>query len=199
MGKLKRIFFAVFLLLLIVSAVSGSSADFSGPADVGERFLDVQTFLFRIAARNNWSLIVANDVTSSIKEVKGETVEEALKNYFSQTRFGWRLFENCLYVGDERDLERFLNDLPELEVTLPKGKYNTKFSGVFQRIELSFLCGMLRGISGVEIRTSDQLRVNVMMRTKNMSWQRIILAIVHLNRYRINSTDFSIIISPEGS
>jgi len=199
MGKLKRVFKFLLLLLFLMNSVGHASTDFSGPPDVGERILDVHTFLFRISARNGWSLIVANDVTSSVKEVKGKTVEEALNNYFSQTRFSWRLFENCLYVGDGRDLETFLNDLPVLEASLPKGKYNTKFSGVFQRIELSFLCGMLRGISGVEIRPSDQLRVNVMMRTKNMTWQRIILAIVHLNRYRINSTDFSIVISPEGS
>lgn len=173
-------------------------ADFSGPSDVGERFVDVQTFLFRIAGKNGWSLIVSNEVNSSLKEVKGETVGEALKSYFSETKFGWRLFDGCLYVGDERDLDKFLADLPELEMMLPKSKNNNRFSGVFQRIELSFLCGMLRGMSGVELRTDDRLKVNMMMRSKNMSWQRIILAIVHLNRYRMHRTDFSIIISPEG-
>lgn len=199
MGKLKTKI--RFLIVLAMLSAIGSIvwADFSGPPDVGERFVDIQTFLFRIAGKNGWSLIVSNEVNSSVKEVHGKTVEEALKSYLSETRFRWRLFEGCLYVADERDLDKFLNELPELEMMLPKNKSLNRFSGVFQRIELSFLCGMLRGMSGVEIRTADRLRVNIMMRAKNMTWQRIILAIVHLNRYRINMTDFSIIISAEGS
>lgn len=199
MGKLQAEFRCLFLLIILSAIGSVACADFSGTSDVGERFVDVQTFLFRIAGKNGWSLIVANEVNSPLKEVKGKTVEEALKSYFSETRFHWRLFEGCLYVADERDLDKFLTELPELEMTLPKSKNNNRFSGVFQRIELSFLCGMLRGMSGVEIRTADRLRVNIMMRAKNMTWQRIILAIVHLNRYRVHRTDFSIIISAEGS
>jgi hypothetical protein len=186
---------------MLVSA-SGSTAgsEFAVPADVGERFIDVQTYLFRIAGKNNWSLIVSNSVNSPLKEVRGTTVAEALDNYFRTTPFGYRLYENCLYIAGKRELDQFFTSLPELEMALPKGKARAaNFNGIFQRIELPFLCGMLRGISGVEIRPADELRVSMMMRVKNMTWQRILLAIVHLNRFRITRTDFSILIFPEGA
>ncbi len=197
MVKMKRIIGSFFLLLLLASPLLGIS-DFSGLPDVGERFLDVRSFLFRVTGKNGWSLIVSNDVNSPQKEVKGDTIEEALSNYFKGTPYGYRLFDDCVYVARKHDLEQFFKDLPELEMGLPKGKGRATFSGVFQRIELSFLCGMLRSISGVEIRPSEELQISLMMRAKNISWQRIILAIVHLNRFRINRTDFSLVISPEG-
>lgn len=194
---MKKILGSFVLLLAFACPLLGIS-DFSGMPDVGERFLDVRSFLFRVAGKNGWSLIVSNDVTSPQKEVKGDTIEEVLTNYFKGTPYGYRLFDDCVYVARKNDLEQFLKDLPELEMGLPKGKGRATFSGVFQRIELSFLCGMLRGLSGVEIRPSEELRISLMMRAKNISWQRIILAIVHLNRFRINRTDFSLVISPEG-
>ncbi|MDD3146083.1 MAG: hypothetical protein PHD82_02165 [Candidatus Riflebacteria bacterium] len=172
-------------------------ADFSSSPDVGERFLDIRSFAFKIASQHGWSLIISNDVTSPLKEVKGETIEEALSNYFKNTPFGWRYFENCLYVANERELNRFFSLLPELEMSLPKGKDGAFFNGIFKRIELSVLCQLLKAISGVEIRTASGLESNIMMRARNMNWQRVLLSVSFLNRFQVDKTDFSVIISPE--
>ncbi|PKL44642.1 MAG: hypothetical protein CVV41_04565 [Candidatus Riflebacteria bacterium HGW-Riflebacteria-1] len=189
-------------LVLLMSAVSAeplsAKAGFSASPDVGDRFLDIHTFLYKIAARNGWSLIVSSEVNSPVREVIGSTVEDALKNYLDTTRFRWRLFENCLYVANEADLDLFFKTLPELELTMPRGQ-PANFNGNFMRIDIEMLCNMLRSVSGFEIRSSNDLQHSVMMRAKEMTWQRVLLAIVYLNRFRLNRTDFSITIFPAGS
>lgn len=189
------------VLALLVVAICGifhsAEAGFLSSPDVGERFLDVKSFAFKIAAKNGWSLIISNEVNSACKEVKGTTVEEAFAHYFKDTPFGWRYFEDCLYIANERELKQFFQKLPELETALPKGKSKAFFSGIFQRVELSLLCQLLKAISGVEIRTVDGFEGNVMMRARNMGWQRVLLSVAFLNRLKIDKTDFSVILSPE--
>lgn len=187
----------VFLVTILCAAASSVAAGFSSSPDVGERFLDVKSFAFKIAAKNGWSLIISNDVNSPCKEVKGTTVEEAFAHYFKDTSFGWRYFEDCLYIANERELKKFFQQLPELEMGLPKGKNGAFFSGIFQRVELSLLCQLLKAISGVEIRTASGFEGNIMMRARNMGWQRVLLSVAFLNRLKIDKTDFSVILSPE--
>jgi hypothetical protein len=183
---------------VVLGVVSSSAASgFSSSPDVGERFLDVKSFAFKIAAKNGWSLIISNEVNSPCKEVKGTTVEEAFAHYFKDTPFGWRYFEDCLYIANERELKKFFQKLPELEMGLPKGKSGAFFSGIFQQVELSLLCQLLKAISGVEIRTASGFEGNIMMRARNMGWQRVLLSVAFLNRLKIDSTDFSVILSPE--
>lgn len=188
---------SLMVLCLLFPSIAGAAGDFSGSPDVGERFLDIRSFAFKIASRNGWSLIISNDVTSPQKEVRGDTIEEALSNYFTNTPFGWRFFEDCLYIANERELNKFFSQLPELEMGLPKGKSGAFFSGIFQRVELSLLCELLKAISGVEIRTASGFEGNIMMRVRNMNWQRVLLAVSFLNRFQVDKTDFSVIISPE--
>ncbi len=187
------VFMAVVLGVTMASAASG----FSSSPDVGERFLDVKSFAFKIAAKNGWSLIISNEVNSPCKEVKGKTVEEAFAQYFKDTPFGWRYFEDCLYIANERELEKFFQKLPELEMALPKGKTGAFFSGIFQQVELPLLCQLLKAISGVEIRSTNGFEGNIMMRARNMGWQRVLLSVAFLNRLQIEKTDFSVILSPE--
>ena len=187
----------VFLVAVLSGALSSVAAGFSSSPDVGERILDVKSFAFKIAAKNGWSLIISNDVNSPCKEVKGTTVEEAFAHYFKDTPFGWRYFEDCLYIANERELKKFFQQLPELEMGLPKGKNGAFFSGIFQQVELSLLCQLLKAISGVEIRTATGFEGNIMMRARNMGWQRVLLSVAFLNRLKIDKTDFSVILSPE--
>ncbi len=187
----------VVLAAVLSVAVSSIAAGFSSSPDVGERFLDVKSFAFKIAAKNGWSLIISNEVNSPCKEVKGTTVEEAFAHYFKDTPFGWRYFEDCLYIANERELKKFFQQLPELEMGLPKGKNGAFFSGIFQQVELSLLCQLLKAISGVEIRTASGFEGNIMMRARNMGWQRVLLSVAFLNRLQIDKTDFSVILSPE--
>ncbi len=196
----------VGLLLLLLSLfaaalpeTASAKAGFKASPDVGGRFLDIHTFLFKIAAKNGWSLIVSSEVNSPIREVVGSTVEEALNNYLETTRYRWRFYEKCLYVAHESDLELFFKHLAELELTMPRGQARAGFSGNFVRIDLEMLCSMLKSISGVEIRPASDLRHSVMMRAADMSWQRVLLAIVYLNRFRMDRTDYSITIFPAGS
>ena len=176
-----------------------AKAGFSAPSAVGERFLDVHSYLFKVATRNGWSLIVSSEVNSPIKEVIGSTVEDALKNYLGATRFSWRFFENCLYVANTSDLDLYFSNLPELELTMPRGHAKTTFSAHFYRIDLDMLCSMLKSISGVEIRPANGLQQSVMMRATAMPWQRVILAVIYLNRFRADLTDYSITIFPADS
>lgn len=192
------IFFVVILLAAFAGPLS-ARAGFKAPPDVGERFLDIHTFLFKIAARNGWSLIVSSEVNSPVREVAGSTVEEALNNYLETTRYRWRFYENCLYVAHETDLDLFFRQLAELELTMPRGQGSVGFNGNFVRIDLEMLCNMLKSISGVEIRSSSDLHHSVMMRAADMSWQRVLLAVVYLNRFRMDRTDYSITIFPAGS
>lgn len=188
---------SLMVLHLLVPCAAVAAGDFSGSPDVGERFLDIRSFAFKIASRNGWSLIISNDVNSPQKEVQGETIEEAFGNYFKNTPFGWRFFEDCLYIANERELNKFFSQLPELEMGLPKGKAGAFFSGIFQQVELSLLCELLKAISGVEIRTTNGFEGNIMMRVRNMNWQRVLLAVSFLNRFHVDKTDFSVTISPE--
>jgi len=192
------IFFVVILVATFAGPLS-AKAGFKSSPDVGERFLDIHTFLFKISARNGWSLIVSSEVNSPVREVAGSTVEEALNNYLETTRYRWRFYENCLYVAHETDLELFFRHLAELELTMPRGQGSVGFSGNFVRIDLEMLCNMLKSISGVEIRPSSDLHHSVMMRAADMSWQRVLLAVVYLNRFRMDRTDYSITIFPAGS
>lgn len=187
------------LMSVVFAGPLSAKAGFSASPDVGGRFLDIHTFLFKIAARNGWSLIVSSDVNSPVREVVGATVEDALANYLETTRFRWRLFENCLYVANEADLEQFFQNLPQLEMAMPKGQTPANFNGNFVRIDIEMLCNILRSISGFEIRSSNDLQHSVMMRAKEMTWQRVLLAVVYLNRFRLDRTDFSITIFPAGS
>jgi len=190
----------VGIILLTASAsVLSAKSGFEASPDVGDRFLDIHTFLFKIAARNDWSLIVSSEVNSPIRKVSGATVKEALNNYLETTRYRWRFYENCLYVAHENDLELFFRHLAELELTMPRGQAKSSFSGNFMRIDLEMLCSMLKSISGVEIRPSTGLHHSVMMRAADMSWQRVLLAVVYLNRFRMDRTDYSITIFPAGS
>jgi len=198
---MKTVKVGLLCLALLMSVVFAGplSAKAGFSPDVGGRFLDIHTFLFKIAARNGWSLIVSSDVNSPVREVVGATVEDALTNYLETTRFRWRLFENCLYVANEADLEQFFQNLPQLEMTMPKGPSPANFNGNFMRIDIEMLCNILRSISGFEIRSSNDLQYSVMMRAKEMTWQRVLLAVVYLNRFRLDRTDFSITIFPAGS
>jgi len=200
--KLRKVGLLICVLTVFLSASAGAlraNSGFKKSPDVGDRFLDIHTFLFKIAARNGWSLIVSSEVNSPVREVAGSTVEEALNNYLETTRYRWRFYENCLYVAHETDLDLFFRHLAELELTMPRGQASAGFSGNFVRIDLEMLCNMLKSISGVEIRPSSDLHHSVMMRAAGMSWQRVLLAVVYLNRFRMDRTDYSITIFPAGS
>lgn len=169
----------------------------SSPANVSTRFLDLRSYLFHLANQHNFSLIMSNDVVSGVSQVKGETVREVLNNYLAKTNLAYRFFDNCLFVAGKTELENFFVLLPEYEMILPQGRGDLPVSGAFRNIELSVLLQIVRAISGVEVRAADGLRVNMMMRLDNVSWKRLVLAIVFLNRYRMLKSDFSVIIAPE--
>lgn len=192
----------VFLLIIgsvVYATPESAKSGFKAAPDLRERFQDVHTFLYNIAARNNWSLIVCSDLNSPLREVTGATIEDALNNYLESTQFGWRFYENCLYVAEKSDLKRFFQRLAELELTMPTGQANAGFSGNFERLEVDILCNMLKSVSGFEIRPASELQQSIMMRASGMSWQRVLLAVVYLNRFRMDRTDYSITIFPSDS
>ncbi len=188
------------LVLLFVFGCSASAALaqtslFNQEASVGERFLDVSSYLFKIAQRNNCSLIIAQDVRSHLKQVRGKTVGEALNNYFAETDFSYRLYDNCIFVAEKRLLINFLEKLPEDTMMLPKGKGDITISGIFHSVEISVLFKMLRSLTGVEVRPADGLRTNMMLRLVKMPWKNLVIAIVRLNDYKMIRSEFSVIVA----
>ncbi|MEW6711534.1 MAG: hypothetical protein AB1403_17055 [Candidatus Riflebacteria bacterium] len=182
-------------LFLSCSAVALLADPFLQPADVGERFLDVENYLFKIAERNQWSLIIAKDVNSRLKEVKGKTVADALKSYFAGTEFSWELRENCLYVAEEQRLVKFLEKLPEDVMMLPRGKNDVTLSGIFNSVEISTLFKMLRNLTGVEVRSADGLRANMRLNLMKMPWKTLVVAIVRLNDFKMIRSEFSVLVA----
>ena len=178
--------------------IPGNKTGLNKFPDVGERFMDVQTFAYKIATMNNWSLIISNDVTEFTREVEGETIRMALNNYLSGTHFCWCLSDGCLYIASKKELEDFFKILPSFKKMLPDGNKNATFTGNFTFIEFSLLCDFLKSVSGVNILPVDDLLYShVMMRVKNMNWKHLLAAIICLNRYHVNITDFSVLIGPE--
>lgn len=164
---------------------------------VRNRFMDLKTFAYFAAETQRWSLIISNDASVPQKEAKGETIKEILDNYCNQTEFGWRFVNDCLYIANERELSSFFKQFPVLEMQLPDGIKNATYSGYFKNIELSMLCVLLSSVSNIKISVANSFDTNVMMRVNGMGWKHVLLAIVHLNRYKLNISDFSIVISPE--
>jgi hypothetical protein len=201
LGK-KRNLLCLFLFLTF-GIVTGkcfalpATDEFHKTVSFEERFLDVRTFLLRVCKRYNLSLVISKDVRSSNKEIIGKNIEEILGNYLKPMDLDWKLFENCIYVAKKKDLDFFFENLAVMEMGIPEGKKGKTFSGEFEEIEISLLCHILKSISGLDIRPSENLKQAVMMRAVDMPWKRILVALIYLNRFRMIRTDFSVLIAPE--
>lgn len=204
MSKLNYAFIVLLIIIFPINIFASSelvlddsdNSALNALPEVGGRFMDVQTFAYRVAAVNNWSLIISSSVTESTREIKGKSIREVLNNYFNDSEFSWCLSNKCLYIASKKDLSDFFEVLPILKKKLPQGKSGF-FSGNFTYIELSLLCRFLKSISGVNILpVDDLLHSNIMMRAQNMEWKHLVAAIVCLNRYQLNITDYSVLIGP---
>jgi hypothetical protein len=183
-------------MLCSCSAFGQEKSDFyNQPAQVGDKFLGLRSYLFRVAERCNISLIIARDVRARTSRVQGKTVKEALNNYLHDTGFTYRLRDNCLYVAEAENLKRFFEKLPEDTLMLPRGKGNITVSGIFPSIEISVFCKILRNLTGVEIRASDNLKDSLMIRLLKMPWQTVLIAIARLNNYKLLRSEFSVLIT----
>lgn len=191
-------FFVLLILCSITVQATTEGNPFKHSAGVGERFLDLRSYLFKIAERYDWSLIVAQDVRSSVKQVKGKTVRDAINNYLANTEFSYELDGNCLYVAEKHRLSKFFEKLSEDAIILPRGKGSVDINGVFNGIDISIFCKMLRGFTGVEIRSADNLKANLMMRLVKMPWKTLVVAIVRLNDFKLHRSEFSVIIDERG-
>ncbi|GAB4271883.1 MAG: hypothetical protein Kow0029_09970 [Candidatus Rifleibacteriota bacterium] len=195
---LKNFFLLLLFMLAIVPrlpALLSNSSDFLKESPrVDERFLDLRSFLFKIGDRYNLSVIVAQDVRSPLKEVKGKTIKEVLDNYLANTKFTYRIQDNCIFVAPANRLELFFEKLPEDSTMLPKGRGDVSISGVFYGIDIAKFCKILRNITDVEIRPVDSLKANLMLRLIKMPWKKALLAIVRLNDYRMIRSEFSVTI-----
>lgn len=188
----------VLVLLFITFLPVCSPADedpFRQSGMVGERILDLHTYLLRIAERNNWSLIIAQEVRSPTKRVDGKNLGEVLNNYLKGTGFSYRLYENCLFVAEKGRLEQFFVKLPEDAMMLPRGKGDVVVNGVFHSIEIGTFFKMLRTLTGVELRPADNLRANMMLRLIKMPWKTLVIAIVRLNDFKMIRSEFSVVVA----
>ena len=164
---------------------------------VPDHYMDLKTFAYFVTEKQRWSLIISNDVCVPKKEIVGDTVKEILDNFCKESEFGWRFYKECIYVANERELTTFFSQLPALEMQLPEGIKTATYSGYFKNVELSMLCLFLSSISGTQIRVVNGFDANIMMRVNEMPWKHVLLAVVYLNRYKLNISDYSILIMPE--
>ena len=164
---------------------------------VSDRYMDLKSFAYFVTEKQRWSLIISNDVCVPNKEVIGDTPKEILDNYCKNSEFGWRFVKDCLYIANERELSTFFSKLSILEMRLPDGNKNATYSGYFKNIDLSMLCSFLSSISGNQIRVANGLESNIMMRVNGMPWKHVLLAVVYLNRYKLDISDYSVLILPE--
>ena len=160
-----------------------------------KKFLDIKTYLLELADRFNWSLIIDQDVRSPLKRVRGETVKQVLDNYFADTNYTFKLWNDCLFVAEKTRLDNFFEKLPVDATLLPDGKgANITLSGVFRGIQIAEFCGILRKTTGVEIRPELNLKKNLIIRLIKMPWKTVLIALVRLNNLEMNRSEFSVII-----
>lgn len=164
---------------------------------IKDHYMDLKTFAYYVTEKQRWSLIISNDVSVPRKEIVGDTVKEILDNFCKESEFGWRFYKDCIYVANERELATFFAQLPALEKQLPDGNKLATYSGYFKSVELSMLCLFLSSISGTQIRVVNGFDTCIMMRVNEMPWKHVLLAVVYLNRYKLNVSDYSILIMPE--
>lgn len=188
---------ALFFFLSIVVVFADSVKSINDPIKVKDKYFDLKSFAFLVAEKQGWSLIISNDVSVPKKDVEGNTIKEILDNFCKNSEFGWKFVNGCLYIANKRELTSFFIQLPMLEMTLPDGNKEAKYSGSFKSMDFSMLCLFLSNISGTQINVANGFDASIMMRVKSMPWKHVLLAIVHLNRYRINVSDYSMLISPE--
>jgi hypothetical protein len=160
-----------------------------------EKFLDVKTFLLAVSNRFNLSLIMDQNLRSQYKRVKGYTVKQVLDNYFQDTEFTYKLWNNCLFIAPPERLDNFFEKLPVDTTLLPDGKgAHITLSGVFSGIQISEFCKILRKTTGVEVRPELNLRKNLVLRLFKMPWKTVLIALVRLNNLEMIRSEFSIII-----
>ena len=194
-------------ILLLLSLVLSFSANLKASEvigsvddhiDVKDRYMDLKSFAYNVAEKKKWSLIISNDVSVPQREAVGDTIKEVLDNFCRNSEFNWRFVEGCLYIANKRELTTFFKQLPMLELQLPGNtNKNAIYSGYFKNIDFSMLCLFLSSVSGTQIRVANGFEASIMMRVSEMPWKHVLLAVVHLNRYKLNISDFSVLISPE--
>ena len=108
----------------------------------------------------------------------------------------WKFYDDCLYVARRRTLNSFFKELPILEMDLPTGKEKATLNCSSKNIDITLLCQFIRVTSNIDIRAESGIEANVMMRSVSMPWQRIVCAIIYLNRFRSVRSEYSLFICP---
>lgn len=192
--------YVLFLFLAFSSCLDAGviRRSINDKVSFSQRYMDLKSFAYLVTEKQRWGLIVSSDVSVPEKEIIGSTIREILDNYCKNSEFGWKFVDDCLYVANKRELATFFKQLPVLETSLPDGiNKNAVYSGNFESIDFSLLCLFLSSVSGAQIRVASICEPSVMMRVNKMPWKRVLLSIVHFNRYRLTISDFSIFISPD--
>ena len=196
---LRKIIIALAVLVILPTALQAGEIyrSINDIVKITDHYMDLKTFAYYVTEKQRWSLIISNDVSVPRKEIIGDTVKEILDNFCKESEFGWRFYKDCIYIANERELATFFAQLPALERQLPDGIKTATYSGYFKSVELSMLCMFLSSISGTQIRVVNGFDTCIMMRVNEMPWKHVLLAVVYLNRYKLNISDYSILIMPE--
>ena len=198
---LKKIFllFVTLFLFPVVANASLQSHSIDDPIKIKDPYMDLKSFAYYVAEKQKWSLIICNDAYVPVKKINGDTIKDILENYCKNSEIGWHFENNCLYIAKNNALNAYFKQLPFFETRLPDGNKSATYTGCFKNVDFSVLCNTLSSISGTKIRLTNNLDANIMMRVNGMPWKRVLLAVVLLNKYNINISDFSMIISPAKS
>lgn len=166
------------------------------PYMINNNYIDVRDLLYDISNIYGISLMIAREVKGMLKkdEVRGSCVEDILESALKKLGYSFKFRENCLFVAKKINLELLLDKIytPIKSKLVPSRKLNIDF----RNVDLGIICKILSEIAGIEIRISEQISGNMIMRIIDMPYETVLKGIVYLNGYKMLETDFSIIIVP---
>ena len=196
---LKKILITLALIIILPASLKAGEIyrSINDVIKITDHYMDLKTFAYYATEKQRWSLIISNDVSVPRKEIVGDTIKEILDNFCKESEFGWRFYQECLYIANERELTAFFSQFHTLEKQLPDGIKSATYSGYFKSVELSMLCMFLSAVSGTQIRVVNGFDTCIMMRVNEMPWKQVLLSVVFLNRFKLDISDYSILIMPE--
>ena len=193
-GRLRSLSVVVLLFSGVLSTGFTQASLSAGNAPKRERLMDVGDILAKVGRQKQLSLVVAGNVRGFVTYKPGETMAETLDQSLSGMGFRWRLIDNCLYVGLEPNMRIFLDRFHSHQQDAPKVTHGGALNAEFNSIDLFQLSRMLSRFSSIQIRIEPGIKGTMMLKAVGVPWERILLALVYLNGFRMVQSDFSVFI-----
>jgi hypothetical protein len=203
---------AIFILVSGMIPGTGSAAAVSDadllrrPMTVTELTLDIRDFLEGLSRSHGISVLAGSRVRGVLRAkrdehgqvrrpaIEGATLGEVLNNATRSLGFGWRLIDGSLYVADELHLARLIDSMNSPRPTSVRAAFGKRLNAKFGSVDLHQLSRILRQQASVDIRVAASVQDRLLLQAIDVPWERVLLAMVHLNGLRMVESEFSITI-----